>query len=456
MTGYRTRMARVGILVFGIVIVAWLLAHPCTAIEPTWTYKYTDAKEISDVEIAPDGSAIIAGAGKVMLFSRNGEVLERVPYGDILTQAPDGYFVTGYSSSIYMFEPTTDSEGKMSVKRLWTADLPSKVFSCSMDEGHQYVVVRTVDGNVAVYNATGVLYGRSTDFSDLVTMSPYFEYIAGISVNHGMMVYSGPGSSKQYEVDPPLNQIPKSIVGLPGDTIVFNQGQYIVAINTTVEDEDPNIETTWVKKSWETKATDDVNVMAISGDYQHIVAGTSSGGLNLLTTDGKRVWSYESKTASGSGSQGVNAVAITPDASRILAGTYDGKIFLVNGSGRALWTYSAPNEHIWSVAISPDGTLTAAAGENSMYVFSMADSWDTTAPVYEPEEPENMELPEDTGTGYSSEPLTGTNRGITTVPLERPTSYSVIRTQKSPFDSLPLIGALIAVFVIVRYRKTSR
>ena len=437
----RPALVRSFAITAGILITVLVLTQPCMAIEPAWTYPYTHLREVSDLSIPPDGSSVIAAAGKVLLFSKNGTILQRELFGDRIYRTSDGSsVVSSYATTVYTFSLASDTEGQPNLKKEWETELPDTVSSCSMDELHRYIVVRPQNGDVYLYDAVnGTLLYHWTEYSDLIAVSPGADYIAGISVNQGLKIYLGYGDYDQ-KFDVPLKNLPKDFFAVPGAVVVYNDGQHIAAVNATNGTE-----------IWRVKASDDVNMLSMTDDKQFIVTGTQNGGIDLVTGDGKPVWSYQSRT--GPGSQGIEAVAISADASRILAGSYDGKIILLNRSGHALWTYTIPAEHIWHVAIAADGSLAAAAGDNTMYVFFLQDDEVLTAPGDVPyitdagNEPSLN--PEETDGGISGEPSLSIPV-VTGTPSEIPTAYSVIRTEtKSPLQPTTLVIALLIVAIYI-------
>ena len=65
-----------------------LTIPPVYALEPIWTYS-SPGTSIGGVTVSADGSAIAVGAEKIWLFSKNGELLAKEPYGEQVLLYPE-------------------------------------------------------------------------------------------------------------------------------------------------------------------------------------------------------------------------------------------------------------------------------------------------------------------------------------------------------------------------------
>ena len=65
----------------------------------------------------------------------------------------------------------------------------------------------------------------------------------------------------------------------------------------------------------------------------------------------------------------VEGVALSNDGKIAVAGTYDGKIVALDSAGKQMWTYQT-HDRIYHIAMSGDGSLIIATGEETVYAFS--------------------------------------------------------------------------------------
>ena len=108
-----------------------LTIPPAYALEPIWTYSSPGAS-IGGVTVSADGSAIAVGAEKIWLFSKNGELLAKEPYGEQVLFTPDGvHLLSSYGSTLYFFERNAT---KSSFQKKWDYELPGRVRSIDMSD----------------------------------------------------------------------------------------------------------------------------------------------------------------------------------------------------------------------------------------------------------------------------------------------------------------------------------
>jgi len=423
------------------------------AVEPTWTYLYKNG-EIGDLIVSPDGSSVIAGAGKVLVFSKNGTLQATEPFGEVLAQTPDGSVIAAiYSTSVLVFGKTIDPTGNPILEKKWETSISEQLVSCSISDNGNRVAVGTFSGEVYIYEGTtGKLLGKSTESSSLIKISPSGTSIAGLSVNQGLKMYSGSNGKfyKQYDIT--LSELPKEFFITPNDnTFVYNDAQQVTAVSTSDG-----------TQNWRTKATGDVNALVMTSIGDYIVAGTDSGSIDLYTITGNRSWTYQSKSGSGSG-QGIEAVAVSSDASRILAGSFDGKIILLDKSGNALWTWNATGNHIWNVAIASDGSLAAAASDTTIYAFSTggqntrptgAVSKSATPVQTSSSKASATSVPRTQGSAEPEKTALPEYTAISATPSVTQTEYSVIRTAtQSPFHTMTTLIALLGGALVILRKK---
>jgi len=280
--------------------------------------------------------------------------------------------------------------------------------------------------------------GRSTNYSAVLAVSPYAYRITGLSLNEGLKIFNYNGEIDRENAEIQISSQPTNLVAIDEGVFVYNDGQNIVAINTTFPENGTQV--------WKAKINGFVNVLAQTTGHDYIVVGTENGSVELFSSDGDRIWSYQSRTGTGS-SQGIRDVAITSDASRILAGSYDGKVIMLDNNGNALWTYTLPKEHIWHVAIASGGSLAAAAGDRGLYVFlpdqDVATVTDTPTPV--PSSVEQQGGPEASPSPSSA----------VVTPKTTSTEYAIIRTAKTPLSPMTTVFALLLILSFVCLRRGS-
>jgi WD40 repeat protein len=434
-------MIKSGFFSLIILIILWLAVFPCTAIEPAWTFADGERK-IGDIVVAPDGSTVVAGIERVVLLSQNGTVLAKEPYGDIVAQSRDGSsIVTAYSSSgsstVYLFKEKTDASGNPTLQKMWEATTPDTVGSFAVsDNGDRIGFSTGGSSGVYVYNGTtGTRIGYSNEYSSLITISGNGNTIAGITSGQGLKVYNSSGDFMNYssrdfmnyssgnfikKYDITLSGQPNSfLMDTKGSIVVFNTGPHIIAFNLSEGTE-----------LWKSKSSSDVNMLAMIPSGKYIVAGTENGTIDYYDAKGNLTWTYYSNSGTGSG-QAIKAVALTRDGSKIVAGSADGKILLLDSAGNLLWMYNTGRDKIGKVAIAADGSLAVAAGDNTLYAFSIGKKSIQSI----------QSTPRATvSTKHSVVPET---------PTITMTEYSIIRkATQSPLEEMTTIIALLAVLVL--------
>jgi WD40 repeat protein len=183
-----------------------------------------------------------------------------------------------------------------------------------------------------------------------------------------------------------------------------------------------------------------------------ILVGTQNGNVDLFDDKGNRSWSYATNPA-GTTIVGVREVALSTDGKIAAAGTYEGKIVVLDATGKELWA-NMTKDHINHIAMSGDGSLVVATGDETVYAFSTSSQplqtirspQITTTPV---QQKNVTTIPVTTATKKSATTDSST-RAITS----EPTPYSVIRTATQSEGSaiIPFLGVIAVVLLIVRRR----
>lgn len=436
-----------------IVIVIFFCSSviPCLAVEPVWTYS-DENRKFEDIAVAPDGSSVVAGAGKVLFLSGEGTILANEPFGDRLIQSKDGStIVTEYSSTvsstIYLFKKKTDAGGNQILQKIWDAQQPDKVVSFAVSDNGERIACSAGTNDIYVLDgSTGTRLGNDENLSSRVAISGRGTTIAGISFSQGVKFFDSRGGFvKEYDI-PLSGQTNSLLIDTNGSLIVFNTGMNIYAANISNESD-----------VWKTENPSEVNCLAMTPAGDIIVAGTTNGTVDFYDRKQNLSWTYYSNSGTESG-QAIKSVSMTQDGSRIITGSIDGKVILFNETGSPLWIYKTRNKPIKKVAIAADGSLAIASGDDAMYAFSMDDAEGS------PENPvpsRSAPLP----TSSSGKPLTGSAEpgNTTTIPVLRTpsavpktpatimTEYSVIhKATQSPHNGTAGIVALLILFFIIK------
>ncbi|OPY37217.1 MAG: Outer membrane protein assembly factor BamB [Methanoregula sp. PtaU1.Bin006] len=433
---------------FLIFFCSWVF--PCLAIEPVWTYSVENRK-IEDIAVAPDGSSVVAGAGKVLLLSGEGKILANEPFGNRLIQSNDGStIVTEYSSTvsstIYSFRKRTDADGHQILQKVWETQQPDKVVSFAVSDNGERIACSAGTNDLYVLDgSTGARLGNDENLSARVAISGRGTTIAGISFSQGVKLYnSRAGFIKEYDI-PLSGQTNSLFIDTNGSVIVFNTGMNIYAANISNESD-----------VWKTKNPSEVNSLAMTPAGDIIVAGTTNGTVDFYDRKQNLSWTYYSNSGTESG-QAIKSVSLTQDGSRIVAGSIDGKIILFNETGSPLWIYKTKNKPIKRVAIAADGSLAVASGDDTLYAFSMDDteglpekpvsSPSTPLPTVTSGKPLLSAEPGNTGTI----PVSKTLSAVPKTPATTMTGYSIIhKATQSPHNGAAGIMAMLILFFIIR------
>lgn len=432
-----------------ILVFFWMTILPCAAIEPAWKFSYGD-REIGDIAVAPDGSTVVAAAGKVLLLSNNGTQLSNEPFGEIIAQSRDGStIVSSYSSSVsstvYLFKKKKDASGNYYLQKQWDATFPQKVLSFAVSDNGDRISFCTVSKGIYVYSGkTGKRLGYSDKFSSLIAISAKGGTISGISLAEGLRVFNYLGTTvKRYTVSM-AGQPTSFLMNSNGDMVVFDAGPHIIAFNLKNGTE-----------FWKVRSSGNVNTIDMIPSGSAIAVGTENGIIELYDTEGNLTWKYSHN------SKAIRSVALTRDGSKIIAGSIDGKILLLDSAGNLSWSYDTQTDSIRQVAIAADGSLAVAAGENLLYAFS------TTAqdvPTKGPGTPLKTSTPGNIS-GYTSAAAQETSNSpkftsstprktVSESPTVTMTEYSIVRkVTQSPVNEIICIAALIVVVFIYSRKK---
>jgi len=427
------------VLIF-IILVVLLAVPPVQAMDPIWTYS-TTGNRIGGVTVSSDGSAIAAGAEKILLFSRNGTLLAKEPYGEQVLFTPNGmYLISSYGSTLYFFQRNAT---KSSFQKKWDYDLPGIVRSIDISDDGTTIAASAGAGGTYVVTGAGKLTGGNTNYSAVVRISPYGQTIVGAS-SVALYRYSSTGTAFLYDNVSMISQPDVMEITGSGDWVVYNDDQRLISVNTAIEEG---------AERWKTRATGDITSLAMVPAGTKILVGTENGDVDLFDDKGNLVWSHATNPAGYPGAW-VKEVALSADGKIAAAGTYDGKTVALSADGKELWSNST-KDHINHIALSGDGSLVIATGEETLYAFSSSaqslpavrSPQVTQSPV---QQKNTTPVPVTTAPQKTAEIPVSVTREITSVP----TTYSVIRTstQSAVPAIIPLLGILGAAFVFLKRR----
>jgi len=428
------------IIIVLIIIFLLTIIPPAHAIEPVWTYA-SPGSEIGGVTISADGSAIAVAGGKIWLFSKKGTLLAKEPFGDQVVFTPDGSsLVASYSSILYQFKRKTSPVGSESpLQKIWENSLPSEVRSIDISDNGNTIVASVQGAGTYFFDSTGKKVGGNKSHNALIRVSSTGGRIVGVS--QGVMcLYTRTGGCKESEegvvgAEPEFMELTRD-----GNITVFNDDQSVRSVFLT------NKTLRWIRR-----ATADVTSLAITPSGSGILVGTENGNIDLFDEYGNRSWTYASNPGNKPGA-GITCVALS-DKGTAAAGSYDGKIFGLNTKGEEIWS-NQTKDRIRHIAMSADGTLVIATGDETVYAFLPPVQ---SIPVVQTTEKSSTPSPSKSVTNVPANSSTQNPESRKTTPntiTALPTEYSVIRTStQSPVSPLiSLLGILGGAFMLLNRR----
>jgi WD40 repeat protein len=429
------------ILVINLSIIT--IAH---AEEPLWTYS-SPGNEIGGVTISSDGSAIAVAGGKIWLFSKNGTLLAKEPFGDQVIFTPDGsYLISSYSDSLYEFKrgnPSNKSESP--IQKIWETSLPATIHYIDVSDDGKTIVASLNQAGIYIYDSTGKMVGGNASITTITRISSRGDLIIGVS--QGVLC--------RYSRKAVCTRTEEGIVGqesrigpMPdffeltssGTVAVFNQGPRVLSVfpeNNTLR--------------WNENANGDITSLTMTPSGFGILVGTANGNASLFDQYGNISWNY-ALNPGNTQTAGITCVALSKEGTVAAAGSDDGKIFTLNSTGGLIWS-NQTQDHIHHIAMSADGSLVVATGDNTVYAFSTSEqSTRVVRTMVKSATPTRSQsvtsLPANSST---QKPITrdSTTREITA----ELTEYSIIRTTQSPLSGIiPLVGLLIVSLMATRRR----
>jgi len=427
-------------LLFLVVFVCIVSQVPVTqAAEPDWNYSQPDG-EIGGLAVSPKGDLIVAGAGKVLFFARDGTLLAQEPFGSDVRMTADGkYTASIYSSSIYSFENPlpAGSPDQQKAKKLWDYELSEQISAFDMNRDGSLIAGQTPLGNLFVLNTRTRVAGGNTRVSDSV-IKISGGAIIGVSAGE-IHTYSVSGNLSRTE-DITANSAPRFLVIPSGSSVVFSDGQAIRRVNTYNGTE-----------RWKQQVSGAVSALSITPGGSLIAAGTEKGNIAGFDKNGNLSWTYSSNPENRQ-SAGITCSAVSDTGETVAAGTADGKILFLDSRGNLTGSYAA-REYIRHIAVSADGSVVAAASDEELYVFSPGLS--PSVPVAAPSRTltgtpvrNTTPLPAQTLTAAPSLQASATAT-LTELP-----AASVIRTAtQTPFALVTLLVSIVLSVLIIGRKK---
>ena len=424
------------ILLVFCISALFFLQSPAMAINATWTYSQKGA-DIGSIALSSNGDLIAIGAGKILMFSRDGRLLSKTPFGESVAITPDGStLASAYYSKIYFFQKNA-TPGSAGMNEIWETELNGNVRSMALSDTGKIMAFSTDGGGVYIYRSDGTPTGYNKTFASVVRTTSYGDMIVGIS-QQGIASYTYNGIPLgDFDVSIDTNPNTMALTST-GNLLVFNSDQMVRCVYTE--------NGTYV---WKQRATGSVDSLAITPNGAHIIFGTDNGHIDHFDATGNRTWSYNANPKNN-GNAGINSVAVSDNGGSIVAGTNDGQILALDAKGEVQWS-NLTDDHIRHVSVSADGSTVVATGDETIYAFSKM-----PAISHRPVPGTVRSYPTTLGTvsriAAAATPLpeTTSEPGITS-PV--PTQYSVILTpQGSPLS--PGTGLVAILFIILVYRRT--
>lgn len=425
------------VLIFLIVVLSPV--PRAQALAPAWNYSMA-TPVISDVAVSNDGATIIVAAGKLFIFSKNGDLIKQEPYGDKVVLTPDGrYAASSFGSTLYFFRtPLIINSTDQQLVKIWDYEFTTPVRSIDMPDAGSTIAATTEGSSIYIFTTVDQkLYSDKTFENAIFKISHDRRRIVGISADKLRLYSTNARVSKSYNLAS-VSQPEFMFLSQTIPLIIYNDGPRVHAVDASLGEELWNVEISGTLKS-----------LAMNPSGSCIVAGTGNGTIYLYEETGTLNGSYVSGTTD-SLSEGITDIALSKNGALVAAGTKDGKVLFLNGGGELRGQYQAPDE-IQHVAVSGDGSIVIATNRTTVYAFSFGSS--IAAPSYYQYIPKNQTpaLP-NTSSSNTTTP-TQTRTQIPTTITELPTTYSIIRTPTQSPSSLIIVACSLVIALIVLAKK---
>jgi hypothetical protein len=421
-------------LVVSVCFIVFLV-FPVLALEPTWQYSEPGAT-IGGIALSSNGSLIAVAAEKIWFFEKNGTLISKAAFGNNLAMTPDGSsVVSSYYSSLYLFRISSDRNETVPIKQVWEQDMSRNVVSLGISKDGNTIGLIKEGKGLSVYSSDGTLLGYNDSYYPVMGISADGRFVDGISQD-GLTTFIKSGREVNRSVSLSLATQPKMMVlSSKGDTCVFNEDQDIHLLRISNGSD-----------IWKARATGDVTSLAMTPGGSAVIVGTDNGHIEMFNGKGNRTWTYNTAPQMKNYAD-VPSVAVSSDGAYIAAGTSGGQILMLNSGGVLQWT-NKTNDHIHHVAISADGVVTIATGEETVYAFT-TQSHDISQTTASYPSQTSLESPQSGSDDSYSPPSESSD--VPSSATTSPQQYSVIITpSKSP---LPPFNCLIVLFILVVFLK---
>jgi len=426
------------LLAISLILILVLSTIPSVhAAEPIWTYS-SPGDEIGGVTISSDGSAIAVAGGKIWLFSKNGMLLTKEPYGDQVVFTPDGsYLISSYSDSLYEFKRgNLLNKSESPLQKMWDTSLPGTIRSIDVSDNGKTIVASLNAAGIYIFDSKGKMVKGNKSYNAIIRISSTGTRIVGVyqrvlCLYNSNLICSGSeeGIVGALPTFMELNGI--------GNISVFNDGPRVRSVNLD------NKTLRWVKS-----ANGDISALTMTPVGSGILVGTAKGNVTLFDQYGNISWSYASNPSNKQAAE-ISCVALSKEGTVAAAGSNDGKIFALNSNGEVIWS-NQTNDHIHHIAMSADGLLVIATGDNTVYAFSTSAQSTrtvrTTVISTTLTRSQSVTTLPENSTTQKPTIRESTTREITAIP----TVYSVIKTTQSSLTEMISISALLLTMFFLR------
>ena len=343
------------ILIFLIILT--VLVPFSSGIEPAWSYA-PGGDTIGTPVISSDGSLIFVPAGKILVFSKNGSLEASEPYGSEVAMTPDGLnLISSFASIVYFFKiPSAGNPQANPLTKMWQYEFPDQVRYIGIsDDGTTVLAATRSMGIYTIDTASRDLSSNDEDYNAIISFFGEDNQVIGISRDQVRIYNEELEPLDAYGIS--TSSTPTTMILLQsGEKLIFDDGQKIHCVDNTENN----------SELWSATVPGTISALASVQPDNLIIAGTETGYLDTFSLNGDQAWNYSSNPQK---KQSAGITSIATNGTIIATGTFDGKIIWFNGNGTVLGSFTSP-DRIRHIAISPDGSVTVAAGDNAIYAFS--------------------------------------------------------------------------------------
>lgn len=429
------------VLVVLLCILAVSFIPMVRAVEPAWTYSINESA-ISTITVSSDGSTIIVAADTLWIFSKDGTLLKKEPYGDDVVLTPSGrYAVSSFGSNIYFFSTplTTGPPDPKQLTRIWEYECPYPVRSIDITDDGKTVVAATQGSSIFfITTATKDVAGNNEFNNFILRISHDGSRIVGISSDTVRLFSRNGKVSKSYSLGS-TNQPGFALLSQTVPLMVFNDGPIIHSFDLSMGTE-----------LWSARPAGTLNSLAMTPSGSYVVAGTENGNISRYDDKGNLNWSY-SANRENSQNAGISKLALSKDGGLVAAASNEGNVLVLNGRGTLLGSYRVQDQ-IRNIALSQDGSILLVVSDKNIYAFLTG--YSSKTPLLDSPRTSDQNI---TATQTQTSRTVIPTRTKVSVPgtiTELPTEYSIIRTPtQSPPGLCSGILALVAGIVLYRARR---